>query len=66
MSFAETDIQQQFHQLMSEHGFSSDETAELLAAATPLELPTRHILVNQGKTQRIFTSSVREFATPAT
>lgn len=42
MSFAETDIQQQFHQLMSEQGFSSDETAELLAAATPLELPTRH------------------------
>lgn len=49
MSFAETDIQQQFHQLMSEHGFSSDETAELLTAATPLELPTRHILVNQGE-----------------
>lgn len=54
MPVAETDIQTQFHQLMSGHGFSKDEIGALLAAASPLELPTRHILVNQGETPTHF------------
>lgn len=34
---------------MSGNGFTDDQIDQLLLAAEPLELPTRHILVNQGE-----------------
>lgn len=33
---------------LQEHGFTRDEIAEVSTLAIPLELPTRHILINQG------------------
>ncbi len=35
------------HQLQ-EHGFTHEEIAEVSELVSPLELPTRHILINQG------------------
>ncbi|MGF1910132.1 Crp/Fnr family transcriptional regulator [Vibrio kasasachensis] len=37
-----------FTHYLSQHGFSSSEISELSQLAKPLELPTRHILIEQG------------------
>lgn len=35
---------------LQEHGFTSEEMTEINTLVSPLELPTRHILINQGET----------------
>lgn len=38
-----------FYQQLFRHGFAQDDIEHLLTIAKPLELPTKHILVNQGE-----------------
>ncbi|WP_367987431.1 Crp/Fnr family transcriptional regulator [Vibrio sp. NTOU-M3] len=42
-------MEQSFINNLDAHGFTQDEIQELCDLATPLELPTRHILVHQGE-----------------
>lgn len=49
MALPHDTISQQFYQQMLQHGFSATQIEQLLTGAFPLELPTRHILVNQGE-----------------
>lgn len=42
-------MHQQLHHQLSINGFNADDIESLLSIAKPLELPTRHILVNQGE-----------------
>ncbi|RJX72258.1 Crp/Fnr family transcriptional regulator [Vibrio sinensis] len=43
-----------FSDYLSQQGFSSDEINELTRLAKPLELPTRHILIEQGSLADLF------------
>lgn len=43
-----------FTDYLSQHHFSNDEINQLVALASPLELPTRHILVEQGASTETF------------
>lgn len=42
-------MHEQLHHQLSINGFDANEIDNLLSIAKPLELPTRHILVNQGE-----------------
>lgn len=47
-------MEQQFIQQLAQYGFSTHEIEMILLVAQPLELPTRHILVEQGETSDAF------------
>ena len=49
MTMRDQAIYDNFIKQMLEYGFSSAEAHQLFEVSSPLELPTRHILVNQGQ-----------------